>query len=113
MILQIAGTAQVRTEANPDVAIILPAKVVGPDQIRDQAGDLQSGQLTGFVLDLTGELLREGVTLHAGDERQQGIHVRVDNGAMEIDLTEPAIAALLLEHIQPRFRAVLEGMIQS
>ena len=29
-----------------------------------------------------------------------------------IHLTDEAIAALLLEHLQPRFRAILEGIVK-
>ena len=33
-------------------------------------------------------------------------------GNIKIDLTDEAIAALLLQHLQPRFRAVLEGIVK-
>jgi len=31
---------------------------------------------------------------------------------ISLDLTDEAIAALLLEHLQPRFRAILEGIVK-
>lgn len=31
---------------------------------------------------------------------------------VEVDLTDQAIAKLLLRHLQPRFRALLEGVIR-
>ena len=30
---------------------------------------------------------------------------------LQIDLTDQAIANLLLKHLQPRFRAVMEGLV--
>jgi len=36
----------------------------------------------------------------------------VVKGNITIDLTDEAIAALLLQHLQPRFRAVLEGIVK-
>ncbi|MFC3616771.1 hypothetical protein ACFORG_23765 [Lutimaribacter marinistellae] len=113
MILEVAGTVSEQTKASKTVAVVLPPSVIGPDQIRERAGDIQSGKLTQYVLGLTGEMLRSGVTLHAGDDRQAGIKLKVEDGEVEIDLTDEAIADLLLEHMQPRFRAVLEGVIRS
>ncbi|MGR3803033.1 hypothetical protein [Marinibacterium profundimaris] len=113
MILEVAGVMRAEAQSGDTVEVILPPAVLGPEQIREQAGDIRSGELTQYVLGLTGEMLRGGVTLHAGDEGQSGIRLRVQDGAVEIDLTDTAIAALLLEHMQPRFRAVLEGVIRS
>ncbi|MEM8732485.1 MAG: hypothetical protein AAGF79_21460 [Pseudomonadota bacterium] len=112
MILEVAGQVRPATQAG-GAEVILPPAVLGPDEIREQAGDISAGQLTRYVLGLTGDMLREGVTLYAGEEDQTGIKVRVQDGEVEIDLTSEAIAALLLEHMQPRFRAVLEGVIRS
>ena len=113
MILEVAGRMRDAAQQGDAAELILPPAVLGPDEIREQAGDIRSGELTQYVLGLTGEMLRDGLTLHAGGEGQQGIRVRVQEGEVEIDLTAEAIAALLLEHMQPRFRAVLEGVIRS
>ena len=45
------------------------------------------------------------------DAGGRGIRVRLLDDDLEIDLTDEAIAELLLEHLQPRFRAVLTGMV--
>jgi V/A-type H+-transporting ATPase subunit E len=36
----------------------------------------------------------------------------VKDKELEIDLTPEALAELLLEHLQPRFRALMQGIIQ-
>ena len=38
--------------------------------------------------------------------------VFLKNEQVEIDLSEKAIASMLLEHLQPRFRALLEGVVK-
>lgn len=113
MILEVVGRARDDADLEGETTVILPAQVVGPDQIRENAGDIQSDRLTEYVLGLTGEMLQDGVTLVAADDRQGGIRVVTKDGDVEVDLSDEAIAKLLLEHMQPRFRAVLEGVIRG
>ncbi|MEM8855884.1 MAG: hypothetical protein AAGD34_19435 [Pseudomonadota bacterium] len=60
---------------------------------------------------LTQEMLADGVTLHAADDLQGGIRARRADGIIELDLSDEAIASLIMQHLQPRFRAVMEGVI--
>ncbi|MEL6208351.1 MAG: hypothetical protein AAFR47_24105, partial [Pseudomonadota bacterium] len=76
MILELAGRGRERVGEEP-VEVILPAEVIGPEQIREKADDIRSGELTGYVLGLTGEMLREGVTLRADKDLAGGVRVRV------------------------------------
>jgi V/A-type H+-transporting ATPase subunit E len=55
-------------------------------------------------------LLREGITLDTHDGK--GIRIRTSGEDTEIDLSDRALAELLLRHLQPRFRAILEGVIR-
>jgi V/A-type H+-transporting ATPase subunit E len=38
--------------------------------------------------------------------------VRVSERDVTLDLSDRAVAALLLQHLQPRFRAILEGVVR-
>ncbi len=114
MILAVAS--RVRSGAGvgeeDDLEIVLPTAVVGLDDLRNNPHELEKGELTKFALGLTGEMLREGITLSASDDFATGIKVRIDDKNITLDLTEEAVAALLLQHLQPRFRAVLEGIVK-
>lgn len=114
MILAVAGRvgdgAGVGEE--DDLDIIMPTAIVGLEELRNDPEELEKGALTKFALGLTGEMLREGVTLSASDDVVTGIRVQVKDKNITLDLTEEAVAALLLQHLQPRFRAVLEGIIK-
>ncbi|WP_179379329.1 hypothetical protein [Jannaschia marina] len=110
MVLEVAGRA--RPAGDDGAAVILPAEVVGPDAIRADPGSVRGSRLTGFVLGLTAEMLREGIELHAAEDLEAGIRVRVDGEDLEIDLSDAAIASLLMQHLQPRFRAVMEGVLR-
>jgi len=113
MVLQVAGRSGAPLAEEANLSVILPNQVVTQDEIKQNADDIQSGKLTKFVLGLTAEMLREGVELHASDEEgRNGIKVRAEDGDVLMDLTDRAVASLIMEHLQPRFRAVLEGVIR-
>lgn len=112
MVLELVGKARDAARAGKDTEIILPANVVGPEAIRENPEEVQSGKLTKFVLGLTQKMLEDGVTLHASDALQGGIHARVMDKDIELDLSDEAIASLIMQHLQPRFRAVMEGVIK-
>lgn len=67
-------------------------------------------KLDTFILSASREMLREGVELRpaAGDE--PGIRLRLRDRDMEIDLTEHAVSSLILSHLSPRFRQIVEGV---
>ena len=112
MVLELVGRTRDATGAGADAEVILPAEIVGADAIAENPEDIQSGKLTKFVVGLTQEMLKDGVTLHAAEDLQGGIRARISGNEVEIDLSDEAIAALLMQHLQPRFRAVMEGVIK-
>jgi V/A-type H+-transporting ATPase subunit E len=112
MILELVGRAGQAANVGAGSSVILPAEVVGPEAIAANAEDIQSGALTQYVLGLTQELLQEGVTLYAASDTHAGIRVQSGQDGVALDLTDQAVAALLMQHLQPRFRAVLEGVIR-
>ena len=109
MILEIAGKAR-PSEASGKMELLLPEDVVGLKELRLHPENVQEGTLSHFVLSVSAELLREGVTIdtHDGD----GIRIRLVEEEIEIDLSSQAITNLFLEHLLPRFRALLEGSIK-
>ncbi|MDJ0949605.1 MAG: V-type ATP synthase subunit E family protein [Alphaproteobacteria bacterium] len=114
MILELVGRA--RADAGVDkagkVEVILPEKAAGLDELRKNPAELQKGRATKYVLGLSDEMLREGVTFSPSDDVKAGVRIRIVEGDITIDLTDEAVAALLLQHLQPRFRAVLEGIVK-
>jgi len=114
MILAVAARA--REEGNLDEAdeadVILPRAAIGLDELRRQPEELREGSLAGFVAASTGSILREGVTFGRADDEQGGIRVVLGDRGVSIDLTDKALADVLLSHLQPRFRALLEGVVK-
>lgn len=62
------------------------------------------------VLELTSEMLREGIELVPAADVHGGVRVQVVGDDLEIDLSDEAVSALILKHLLPRFRAILEGV---
>ncbi len=111
LILEIAGKAREQTIGAGAVEILLPEKLVNLDDIARDPAHLQSSPIGCFARLLAGNLLRQGVTLTSSSNVKAGIKVRLTDKGIDLDLSEQAIAALLMEHLQPRFRALLEGIV--
>ena len=114
MILEVAGRVRedAETSGAEQLEVILPEEVVGLEELRRNPEALRQGALTNFVLGLTGEMLRDGVTFTASDDKAAGIRIYMKDKDIALDLSEAAVADLLLQHLQPRFRATLEGVIK-
>lgn len=93
-------------------AVQLPAHLMGLEELRQKPEELRQGTLIHLVSSITGNLLREGVEFHPSPHHGRGIRLLLRDGAMQVDLTDEACAAVLLEHLQPRFRALLEGVVK-
>lgn len=113
LILEVAG--RVRRDAGLDDAeqfeVLLPDGARDLADLRDDPDELRHGELSRFVIDVAGNLLREGVTLTPSKQVKEGIRIRLTDKQIEMDLSSDAIAKHLLEHLLPRFRALLEGMV--
>jgi V/A-type H+-transporting ATPase subunit E len=114
MILEVAGRVRESVDAAgaQQIEVVLPAQVVGLDELRNNPDDLRRGKLTHFVLGLSDDILRRGVTFSVSDQHERGIRIQLVDKDISLELTDEAIAALLLDHLQPRFRAILEGIVK-
>jgi V/A-type H+-transporting ATPase subunit E len=57
-------------------------------------------------------MLREGVSFSRAEDASEGIRLALLDRGVSIDLTDKAVADMLLVHLQPRFRALLEGVVK-
>jgi V/A-type H+-transporting ATPase subunit E len=113
LILELAG--RVRQSAGlddePEVELLLPEGALDLADLRDDPDELRHGDLSHLVIDVAGDMLRKGVTLTPSRQVRDGIRIRLNEKRIEIDMSSEAIAQHLLEHLLPRFRALLEGMV--
>ncbi len=108
LILEVAGKVAPRSGA---VEVLLPATLVSLGELMKQPEEAKPGTLMGFVLSAGGGLLREGVTFGSSAEVEGGIRLELVGKDTHVELTEGAIAHLLLQHMLPRFRALLRGAV--
>jgi len=109
LLLNIAGEAVPRDR---------PVEIVMPDTIGVAAPEdpigCPKGDVDDFVLGLTGDMLREGVTVSVSDEVEAGLIVRVADEGLEVRLDERALRELLRENLLPRFRELLDrGVMEA
>ena len=90
---------------------MLPEAIVGIEELKRNPEELAS-QLTDLVKGIAQTTWREGVSFKALDRDSHGIRVRVSENDLDVDLTAKAVADILLEHMQPRFRALMQGIIR-
>ncbi len=65
-------------------------------------------ELNQLVLSLGGEALRDGLTFEIAEHDIPGVRVQVVDQDLEIDLTTETLTHLLLKHLSPRFRALMQ-----
>ena len=113
MILAVASRA--RGEAGIDnvkqLEIVLPRTVVGLDELRRNPQDLRDSALSQFALASAADMLRAGVTFTRSSDDAGGIRIVLKDTGVVVDLTDAAVAGVILRHLQPRFRALLEGVV--
>lgn len=112
LILAVAGRVREgeRLEAAERLQVLLPARTPDLAELRRHAGE-GGDPLARLTIGLSAADLRDGVEIGVGDQGR-GIRLRLVDTDIAIDLTDEAVADLLLEHLLPRFRALLEGIVR-
>ncbi len=112
MILEVVGRQRHAMAEGAPVEVLLPREAVGLEELRHNMDELREGTLSHFVLAVATDLVREGVTFGVADDDHAGLRLYLAGDELTIDLSDRAVADLLLKHLQPRFRAVLEGIVK-
>jgi len=114
LILALAGQVREKTglDENSEMTIILPETVIGVEELRKKPEELQQGALSHLTAAIAGDLLRQGVRFEVSEDIKAGLEIRLEGNAMQIDFTDKAVSTLLLHHLQPRFRALLQGIVK-
>ena len=112
LLLEVASRVKEEVAQAQQVEVLLPRKVAGVGELSRNSAELEQEILTYFVKLISQDLLREGVSFGVAKDKQRGLRLRLIDREVVLDLSERAIAETLLEHLQPRFRALLEGIVK-
>lgn len=112
MILEVAGRLREELAETKEVEVLLPSQVSGFEELSRSPEELEQGVLTLFIRLISQELLRQGVSFGMAKDNQGGLRLRLVEQEVVLDLSDRAIADTILEHLQPRFRALLEGIVR-
>ncbi|NOQ36709.1 MAG: hypothetical protein GQ569_12585 [Methylococcaceae bacterium] len=114
LILALAGNVREKVGLDDSETLIiqLPEDVIGIEELKQNPEELKDGILSRYTAHIAANLLRQGVHFEVSDDVTGGLMVKLEDEQMVIDFSEQTIAALLLEHIQPRFRALLQGIVK-
>jgi len=105
LVLVLAGQAADTYLKDKQIKIFVSDLLAG----RDKDNEELDTTIRERVLGISGDMLRAGVEIIPSSEVPGGARVRVVDEDLEIDLTSEAISKLLLKHLLPRYRAILEG----
>jgi V/A-type H+-transporting ATPase subunit E len=93
-----------------NVDVILPESIFELEDLREDPVEARDSQLSQFVHSLVSNQLRTGVELHIGRDHSSGLKIQLNGNSIELDFTDQAITDMLLNHLMPRFRAMLDGI---
>lgn len=108
LLISAAANARLPDE---EMTIVLPERAMGLERLRQDPEALQQGPLIELVSATATELFSSGITVATASNGRAGMHILLRNGEVTVDLSEQALSGLLLAHLLPRFRAILEGLV--
>ena len=101
----LAGQAAEQYPVDQELEILVSDMLAGK---ADENAELDK-TIRDSVLGISSNMLREGVEIIPSSQVSGGARVRVVGEDLEIDLTSEAISTLLLKHLLPRYRGILDG----
>ena len=93
------------------VTIVLPERAKGVNELREDPKSLEEGVLVELVSDTAKKMLTKGVDVRLDNTLDRGLTFLLNDGEVSVEVTDKSLSAMLLQHLQPRFRAILEGVV--
>ncbi|EDY39513.1 hypothetical protein CPCC7001_2394 [Cyanobium sp. PCC 7001] len=112
MIQEVVGRVREEADRSAHSEVILPRHIAGLEELSQNPEELEHGVLTHFVQLVSRGMLREGVSFGVATDQQKGLRLRLVDRDVVLDLTDEAVSEAILQHLQPRFRALLEGVVK-
>ena len=109
LILAIAGAAAAELPEKQRVELMLPKELFVTERKGTKLTKKGKKKLSHLVLAISGEMLRDGFELNPTGGIHAGFRIRLVGEDLEIDLSDRALSDLILKHLTPRLKAILQG----
>lgn len=109
LVLTVAGRTCPTLPEKEGFEILLPSEMFEKDKKGERVSATAKKRLHDFVLGISSEMLRDGVEIKAAEAAEPGLRIKLKDKDLEIDLTDNAIANVLLKFLLPRYRAIVAG----
>lgn len=106
IILAIARKTAAALPEDQEILILLSGD---PEVSGKKASDTAEQKFRRLVLKMTDGVLREGIEIKVVGEQFAGMKVQLKGTDIQVELTDQAIAGLLVRHLLPRFRKIMTG----
>jgi V/A-type H+-transporting ATPase subunit E len=110
VILAIVGAATAHLPEDQRVELLMPSELFVSDHEGEELTEHGKGRLRRLILAISAEMLREGVELNPCGGIDAGFRVQLVGEDLEIDLTDKALADVMLKHLTPRLKVISRGM---
>lgn len=105
LIMVLAGQVADQYPRDQQLEIFVSDMLAG----RDRENPDMDRTIRENVLGISGNMLREGVEIIPSSDVPGGARIKLVGEDLEIDMTDDAISRLLLKHMLPRYKSILEG----
>ncbi len=114
LIIELAGRVRQKMalDQRQHIEIYLPEEVMGVEELKQNPEELARGVLSQLTSDIAEKMLRQGVTIQVDSRLDKGVIIQLQDEKIRIDFTDEMVSDLLLAHLQPRFRALLQGIVK-
>ncbi len=103
MLLALFGRALEGLDAAQPIEVLVPADLF-VDRKLVQPTAAAKDQFNKLLRGVTGDMLRDGITVNPSGALKGGFRVQLAGQDLEIDLSDETVANLMLEYLLPRYR---------
>ncbi len=107
MILELAAKTRPSDSAGK-LLLQLPSTHVTSEELQKEVRDVKPGSLAAFVLGLTADVLRAGLTFGVSEDDGEGVRIKLLDDDVQLELTDHTITSVLMRYLAPRYRAVMQ-----
>ena len=107
MILELAARSR-PPESAKQIRLLLPSAAVSEEELAAELADVRPGSLAAFVLGLSADVLRDGLSFAVSDDPSPGVRIQIVDDDVQLELTDQTITTVLLQYLVPRYRAVMK-----